>query len=731
MVDFFNKADFESQGEGTFGTADFNQITEGVPTDEELFPEDGDLFAVTPPDDFLARNTDSEGNVDEGAAEAEFVAHIRKTYQMDTSSDYYNREAAQEDLRFAAGEQWPDHIKAKREAAGKPVMTINRIPAFVSVIVGNRRMNEAAVKILPADGGTKEGARIRQGLIRAIEQTSKATDVYNTAHTNQVICGDGAWQIVLDYADNDVFVQEPKIEAIPDALAVVWDHQSIECTGRDARHVFVEETLTKDEFQQAYPDAKLSSFDMVGSWPTDVRRMGWYKDESYRVVSYWRMRSTLRTLALMQGNKVVDVTEVPQSEWMPFAIRHPQTGRPYVRRAPRVYAEQYITNGVELLEGPYHLPIDRVPVFRALGWDIFAAGQRQRWGLVRFLKDPLRMHNFWRSVIVEKIMLAPKNVWLAGASAVEGRESSFRSSVYSDDPLLVYNDEAGTAPTRIDPANIESAMLNEANITIQDVKDVSNLHEASLGMPSNEVSNVAIQSRQRIGETGTVLYQDNLNSAIEETGRVLNAIIPYVYDTVRTVRIVGDEDMPSIVDINGDNGVDVTAGKYFVTVTTGPSFATKRVEAQDSMLNMINAMPQTMTIAADKIIEAQDWPGADEIARRIRTQLPPGVVSDEDMPPALQQARQQANQLQQQMQELEMRTKMAELAMKESQAEDYRARAQQALANAAKAMASIDLDTLEIMTEAESTKLRDFLEQVRVAHEIDSPVTPEGDNDVR
>jgi hypothetical protein len=58
--------------------------------------------------------------------------------------------------------------------------------------------------------------------------------------------------------------------------------------------------------------------------------------------------------------------------------------------------------------------------------------------------------------------------------------------------------------------------------------------------------------------------------------------LPLVYDTARTIRILGDDEAPVVKRINDPNhpeSVDLNVGKYDVVVETGPSYSTKRVEA--------------------------------------------------------------------------------------------------------------------------------------------------------
>lgn len=620
-----------------------------------------------------------------------FLEHVRSTYAKDLEYDRLNREEAVQDARFVAGEQWDHAVKQRRDRASKPSLTINRLPAYVSQLVGNRRLNDTGIRIIPDTGGDKKVAEVREGLIRSIQKISRAQYAYDKAFEQQVIGGLGHFQIHLDYAHDDVFEQDIRIAAIPNPLSVVWDRASVDPTGADAEHVFVVDRLPRDEFKRRYPKATGGSFD------SSTDHSSWDDSDSVQVVSFWRMRSKLRTLALLKTGVVEDVTEIEPELWWDL-VAEDSSGEPLVREVHRKYAQMHLCSSNDILAGPYELPIQRVPVFRVPAWELFIEGDRKRWGLVRFLRDPQRLHNYWRSTIAEKLVGSPKAKWVAASSAVEGREDQWRKSHLSDDPLLIFNAESGQQPNLVPPMQMEAALIQEAGLASQDIRDVSNIHEANLGQQSNEVSGKAIMARQRVGEVGTVIYQDNLNAAIEEAGKVVNQLIPFVYDTPRIIKVLGKdmltESQVQINDPENPESVDITLGKYSVSVTTGPSYTTRRVEAREEMMGMVNAMPEQMAVAADKIVEAQDWPGAEDIARRLRTQLPPGMIAQKDMDEemvqqqqaAAQQA-QQEEQIRQVMLQLEMQEKQAEIAAKQAQAQEAQARAQEAMARAKQAEA--------------------------------------------
>jgi hypothetical protein len=359
-----------------------------------------------------------------------------------------------------------------------------------------------------------------------------------------------------------------------------------------------------------------------------------------------------------------------------------------------------------------------VPVLRVPGWEVNVGEYKHRWGLIRHLKDPQRLHNYWRSVIAEKIMQTPRAVWLASKSSVAGREAQFRNSHLTDDPLLIWNDDSGQKPERVQPASVENALLGEAAITSQDIKDVSNIHEANLGMPSNEVSGAAIIARQRVSDTGTILYHDNLAHAIEQAGAIINELIPIAYDTPRIIKILGSDSKQDMVAINqvGDKETDITSGKYSVTVVTGPSFQTKRIEAAQNMMNLANAMPQTLAVSADLIVEAQDWPGAAKIAKRIRKSMPPSLLDPEEMTPDMQQAAKAAADQTAEQKKITDTATALDFTLKQSEAAMNAARARKDIASADSIPNRDQAQAVDVASRSADRELRGGLEAIKVAH---------------
>ena len=84
----------------------------------------------------------------------DMIATARDQFQqcLDASTD--NRRTALEDIKFAReGIQWPEDIRKKREIAGKPCLTINKLPSFIRQVVNDQRQNKPSIRCIRQTAG--------------------------------------------------------------------------------------------------------------------------------------------------------------------------------------------------------------------------------------------------------------------------------------------------------------------------------------------------------------------------------------------------------------------------------------------------------------------------------------------------------------------------------------------------------------------------------------------------
>lgn len=637
----------------------------------------------------------------------EFLKEARARFNEGADADRENRDAGLEDLKFLTGEQWDEQVKARRKRLKRPVLTINDLPQYIGQVIGDTRANRPAIKVRPVEDADEDLAQIRAGLIRSIENQSNATQVYALAGEDQVGGGLGHFRIGLEYTTDDAFDQDIRIRHIPNPFAVVWDALSVEATGADARFCFVVDEVDRAGFEATYPDATTTELTVPGDGAE------WISKDSVRVTEYWLMVEQKRTIALLAppadpnadpaaqpaGPKIVDITG-KEDEARPYIVTGPD-GQPRMREVAKKEAWMYLITGAEVLSGPFKYPISRPPIIKVTGREIRVGPKRFRFGLIRFAKDPMRMKNVWRSSAAEWLAMSPKQQYAVHASNPKDADS-IRKGVKSGDNVLIYS--GINPPQRMDPPTAPAALLQEAQMAAQDIKDVTGLHDASLGMRSNEISGKAIMARERQGDVATFMYHDNLALSIKEGGKVINELIPVAFDTARTILTIGEDEATKVMRVNDPAAsggfIDLTKGKYDIVVDTGPSYSTKRVEAADSMAQALQAMPKLGEVAGDLYVKAQDWPDADIIAKRLLKSMPPGLVEEEgdQSDPAVAQQRQQAAQVQQQQAQAAQQMQAMAMRRAELELEEQEARTRQAQANADKAIADAEKAKVEMRT---------------------------------
>lgn len=564
---------------------------------------------------------------------------IIELFNGDWEADRDNRDDSYDDLRFLAGDQWDSRAKAEREAARRPMVTINRVGQFVRQVTGDMRLNPTSINVMPVDDeGDLDKAEIFEGLIRQIEYSSNATNAYAHAFECSAGIGIGHFRINTKYATDSVVDQEVTIERILNPLAVVWDSAAVAIDRSDAMHCFVTDLMPVRVFKKKWPDAAVDDFPRndLGS------NIYWRTDDAVRVAEFWHKEPYERTLALLQDGSTADITDVRKKDKIFLPIVKERTFTDYK-------VKHYMISGGEILSGPNDWAGKHIPIVPAIGTEIPLDESVVRHGIIRWVKDPQRLYNYYRSSQTELIGQQPRAPWLLTANQIKGYEALWNTANTNPRPWLPYNadKDAPGAPQRSQPPVASTALWQEAQIASDDMKATTGIYDASLGAKSNETSGKAILARQREGDVGSFHYFDNFKAAIKRAGDILLDLIPKIYDAPRTVRIIGPEEgEPAYKQVNqpafdaeqfAETTLnDLSVGKFDVRVQSGPSFSTRREEARESMLAATQANPMLWQIAGDLIIKAMDWPGAKEIAERIKKSIPPQITGDEEAMKAMQ-----------------------------------------------------------------------------------------------
>lgn len=587
----------------------------------------------------MAKKTKAEEPVETG--ETGETGRLKKLHERAVKryaelEEYWaeNRKLALSDIKFAAGDHWPENVKKQREDKGRPCLVFDKVSQYEKQIVNDGRQNRPSIKYRPVDDKSDiKVAEGFQGIARHVLTASNADEAFDTALQHAARSGFGYFRVLTDYAHDKAFEQDITIRRIRNPLSVLLaPHQSAD--GSDAEDGFVVDDMSKGEFERTYPNAEKRDWKADGKDYED----GWLSELTVRIAEYWYKEPVTTKLHLL-----ADGSTATEDEY----ARDQRPDKPKIVRSrdvKDVKVKFCRLSGAEILEerewAGRFIPI--VPVY---GEETDINGKVLYSGIWRKSRDAQLLYDYSRTAFAERVALAPKAPYVAAQGQVEGHPE-WKTANTENHNVLPYTpqDVNGVLlppPQRQQASDIPTGFAQDAQMSEHDIQAGIGMYAASVGAPSNEKSGKAIMARQREGDVATFHYHDNLNRAVRYLGRILLDLIPKVYDTKRVIRIVGEDGTVEMAQVNpeletssakipGADGkpmpvFNLNAGRYDVDVSAGPSYSTKRQESADAMMEIANRNPAYWQTHGDLIAKSQDWPNAEEFAKRSMAILPPEI----------------------------------------------------------------------------------------------------------
>lgn len=558
----------------------------------------------------------------------DLIELAKERYQLAYDAHRDDFEQCEKVQDFISGDQWPEQIKRERESLSRPCLTLDHLTQYVRHVVNTGLLRYRDIRVLAMSGeADDDAAEIIAGLIRQITQTSTAKVAYETGLRHGTSVGFGYWRVKVQLVPGTQ-LQEITIRKIREPRMVMIDPFCEYPDARDAEFSFVFSKLTKKEFNRQYPGKQDAT-----SWHNmhEESVLPWTGDDCIILAEYYYQTDQGLFFAIMTPNYV-------------------------------------------LLNEKHHG--DAMPIIRVVGDEYEVQGKERKRGMVNDSSmDSQRAYNFASSAVIENSALAPLAPWIAAAGQTEEYKTEWEQAHRIPRAVLRYNPvsiggQILPPPQRATPAGISEGWQNVLNNLIQDQAQIMGLSQPNVlgtgGIPVQ--SGAGIEAQQEPGDVNTFHFIEHWHSAIEQTGRVILAMIPHVYTQPQVVKIVGDDGNLDTAIINPQQqqaviknmqrtmtGVQKVAsasynpmlGRYDAAISTGPSSATKKSAAGKGMLALVQADPTLMQKAPDIIVNNLDIDGAKPLADRLKRFLPPGITEDDDA--AIRQQLQQVSQENQEM----------------------------------------------------------------------------------
>lgn len=218
----------------------------------------------------------------------------------------------------------------------------------------------------------------------------------------------------------------------------------------------------------------------------------------------------------------------------------------------------YKLAGSELLEEPQILPYSYIPVVPVFGESDWASASKQSWtGITTLMRPIQRMINYAYRQIIIRASKVPKNTWVGGDEALQGREKYWQNSERNLNPIRIYNEYSKDHQRKLDPPHREDNQII--------FNDVSELMDRSLQMTNTIVGIPAIGLESQVERTATevLVNQKTFNNNVRN----------YIYHLKYSMQLIG-------LIFAEELYKQQLYGKIKVSVVAGPDDAMSKQEAR-------------------------------------------------------------------------------------------------------------------------------------------------------
>ena len=554
--------------------------------------------------------------------------------------DYMAQAARCEGMYMGAGEQWLATDKAVLTAQGRPSYEFNEIMPSINSAVGYQIHNRMDIAFKPrGESGDLDKATVLSKVIMQIADQSKLHWRETGVFSDGLIEQRGYYDVRVNFDSN--IKGEIEIETL-DPRDVIPDPDAKSYNPKDWSDVIVTRWLTLAEIEAKYGTKARDLAEASGDDDEDFGYMdgeaprnrfggelgtgaydayGSERDglERYRVID--RQKAVFESTKCLVFPSSGDVK--PESTMTPEQVQDAlANGATYAKRMKRRVRWIVTTYSATLFDdySPYE-DLSIVPYFA-----YFRRGKTR--GMVDNAIGPQEALNKAVSQYIHIINTSANSGWVIEENSLTNMSTDELNDVGARTGLVIEYRKGATAPAKIQPNSVPTGVDKMIQMATQALKEVT-VPDAMRGNNGQEISGVAIQSRQFASQQQLAVPLDNLSYTRQLLAIKLVKLVQRYYDSHRVFRITETDpltgkEVDTTLEINkpmpdGSYWNDITIGEYDVVITEQPMQVTFENSQFTQALEMRKAgvgIPDSVMIRYSNLTDKYD------IAQKMQDQQP-------------------------------------------------------------------------------------------------------------
>ena len=443
----------------------------------------------------------------------------------------------QESFMFEVGQQWTmsDANALKKKNIHPNVYNITK--KNIDVLVGIRRQNNPALKVLPEEKGDEVAASIAN---RILHHSMRKGNGYEACHHSfkEQLIGGLTW--LAPYIDMSEDAINGEYRAICESTFNMFpDPHFKEMDMSDCDYVVRRKAIAKSKAMIMFPDymndIKVSDSDYKSDFfvmeETGLKNKCVIKELWERIlVPHYTIASQGQIFCVSaEQYKTLGAEIATLKSTGDYAeVKH---NRKAMKLAISINDDFIVYDGNSIYEGDYY-PF--VPVFGFYNKSVSQWVYKVH-GLVEMLKDPQRDYNKAKANEMQYMLSSIHSGWIMDKNAVDDIRVLTRGM---STPVIQVNPNKQLR--RIDPLPMDPTLFTKSQDSFKDIMNVG-LNSEALGFNSGAESAKAIKMKNMQGMATVGELIGNFNTAFMNFGRISLAMIHQYYTIDKFKRILGEE----------------------------------------------------------------------------------------------------------------------------------------------------------------------------------------------
>ena len=621
---------------------------------------------------------------EEGISEGDVLETAGKHMNIWQSYFGENITRGKDDMNFVLRDQWSPIERSEFTRLFKPAMTFNKLYDATKKIAGEQRKNKPDLIVRSLTGkATQEQINLRADLVRTISYQSQNDLIYQSAFKSSLMMGFGSFQICLDYESPKSFNKVIRYDLISDPTRTAFDPTALKPHKGDGNYCARYYVFSRDEFFATYPYVTnpVSYVD-----PYMLLDFQWQTRDTITVCDYFVKEWFPVIIYKLSDGQVVNEVQLEKlrKDWkLQLSVTEETQEVKKIVKAmePKIVAERQ-TQDYRIMH--YRMirnqiidfsewPSKQLPIIFVDGDSYFIEGRQYTRSFIHEARDAQKCVNYFGSEIAAEVKNRRREQWLGTPDNISGYEQDWRNPELQMGILRAKPDpKTGQMPVKQPPWDLSPAIMQNFQRATQDIREILGFSESE-ALQGRDISGKARRERKLEGSMSAYVYFDNMNQAVEQGGRVVNDLLPYIIgDDERTMVISKKDGKTQSVNINerdkdGTIKNDLGVGDFDVEIDSGPSFAVQKEIALEMFSETIQAFPQAFPLVADLWAGNLDIQQMDQVKERFKTLVPPQILAKEEgkqPPPPQPNPQEEMMKMEMQFKQQEIQNKQAEVQVK-------------------------------------------------------------------